>query len=119
MLDITMMCVEAYLSCDMEPKSALFCGLVWILKLAVSTNWPTVAEKPERKALKGYMSWLARDRECDEGGRAYVVATNDTVEKLEDANQDEEGHEDINQLDTLGSILNIAVPHGQSDLLSV
>jgi len=45
----------------MEPKSALFWGLVWILKLAVRTNWPTVAEKPERKALKGCMSWSARD----------------------------------------------------------
>jgi len=25
-------------------------------KLAVRTNWPTVALKPERKALKGYIS---------------------------------------------------------------
>ena len=43
----------ANLSCDMVPNSALFSGLVWILKLAVSTNWPTVAAKPERNALKG------------------------------------------------------------------
>jgi hypothetical protein len=103
----------------MEPKSALFWGLVWILKLAVRTNWPTVAEKPERKALKGYMSWLAGEEECDEGAWAYVVSTNDTVEELKNADQDEEGHEDVNQLDTLRSILNIAVPHSQSDLLSI
>jgi len=32
----------------------LFSGFVWILKLAVRTNWPTVAEKPDRKALNGY-----------------------------------------------------------------
>lgn len=44
---------RTHLSCDMLPKSALFSGFVWILKLAVSTNWPTVAANPERKALKG------------------------------------------------------------------
>lgn len=43
-----------YLSCDMVPNSPVFCGFVWIRKLAVSTNWPMVAEKPERKALKGF-----------------------------------------------------------------
>lgn len=31
------------------------CELVCILKLAVRTNWPTAAEKPLRKALKGYI----------------------------------------------------------------
>jgi len=35
-------------------NSALFCGLHWILKLAVSTNCPTVALKPDRNALNGY-----------------------------------------------------------------
>ena len=34
-------------------NSALFCGLHWILNEAVSTNCPTVALKPDRKALKG------------------------------------------------------------------
>lgn len=38
---------------------------------------------------------------------------------MESADEDEEGHEDVDQLDALGSVLNIAVPHGQSDLLSV
>jgi hypothetical protein len=40
-------------SCDVDLNSSLFSGFVWIRKEAVSTNWPTVAEKPERKALKG------------------------------------------------------------------
>jgi hypothetical protein len=38
----------------MFSKSALFSGLVWMRSEAVRTNWPTVALKPERKALKGY-----------------------------------------------------------------
>jgi hypothetical protein len=40
-------------SCEMLSKSALFSGLVWMRSEAVRTNWPTVALKPERKALKG------------------------------------------------------------------
>lgn len=35
-------------------NSALFCGLHWILRLAVSTNCPTVALNPDRNALNGY-----------------------------------------------------------------
>jgi hypothetical protein len=93
--------------------------LVWILKLAVRTNWPTVAAKPERKALKGYVDRLVWDGECDKEASAYVVSTNNTVQELESADEDEEGHEDVNQLDALGSVLNIAVPYGQSDLLSI
>ena len=34
-------------------NSVLFSGFVWMRRLAVRTNWPTVAEKPARKALKG------------------------------------------------------------------
>lgn len=40
-------------SCEMLPNSALFSGFVWMRSDAVSTNWPTVALKPERKALNG------------------------------------------------------------------
>lgn len=40
-------------SCEMAPNSALLSGFVWMRSDAVSTNWPTVALKPERKALKG------------------------------------------------------------------
>ena len=41
-------------SCEILSKSALFSGFVWIRSEAVRTNWPTVALKPERKALNGY-----------------------------------------------------------------
>lgn len=47
---------ETYRSCEMLWNSSLFAGFVCILKLAVRTNWPTVALKPARKALKGYCS---------------------------------------------------------------
>lgn len=47
--------LHTYLSTDIRSNSALFSGLVCMRKLAVSTNWPTVAEKPERKALNGYI----------------------------------------------------------------
>lgn len=40
-------------SCEMLAKSALFSGFVWMRREAVRTNWPTVALKPERKALNG------------------------------------------------------------------
>jgi hypothetical protein len=42
-----------YRSFDILSNSALFSGFVWIRKLAVRTNCPTVALKPARKALKG------------------------------------------------------------------
>ena len=35
-------------------NSLPFSGFVWILRLAVNTNWPTVALNPARNALNGY-----------------------------------------------------------------
>jgi len=58
-------------------------------------------------------------RETREESVEGIVSTDHTVGKLENADQDEEGHEDINQLDTLRSVLHIAIPHGQGNLLSV
>lgn len=40
-------------SCEMLSKSALFSGFVCMRSEAVSTNWPTVALNPDRKALNG------------------------------------------------------------------
>lgn len=40
-------------SCEMLLNSAVFSGFVCMRSEAVRTNWPTVALKPERKALKG------------------------------------------------------------------
>ena len=45
---------ETYRSCETVLNSDLFSGFVWMRRLAVRTNWPTVALKPARKALKGY-----------------------------------------------------------------
>jgi len=44
----------SYLSSEVPRNSFSFSGFVCIRKLAVSTNCPTVAENPARKALKGY-----------------------------------------------------------------
>jgi hypothetical protein len=41
---------------DGAPAGGL--SLVCIRNEAVRTNWPTAAEKPERKALKGWRNWL-------------------------------------------------------------
>jgi hypothetical protein len=46
-------------SCDMFSKCTLFSEFVWMRNEAVRTNWPTVALKPERKALKGCLGVLA------------------------------------------------------------
>jgi hypothetical protein len=40
-------------SCEMLPNSFSFSGFVCMRSEAVSTNWPTVALKPLRKALNG------------------------------------------------------------------
>ncbi len=45
-----------YLSCDTVLNSFLFSGLLCIRREAVRTNCPTVAPKPERNALKGYIT---------------------------------------------------------------
>lgn len=45
--------VKHYLSGDTAGNSFLLDSVVWIRREAVKTNCPTVAEKPERKALNG------------------------------------------------------------------
>lgn len=45
--------MESYRSGDTDGKSALLASVVWMRREAVRTNWPTVAENPDRKALKG------------------------------------------------------------------
>lgn len=44
---------KTHRSFETVTNSVLFSGFVWMRRLAVRTNWPTVAEKPARKALKG------------------------------------------------------------------
>ena len=45
--------IVTYLSLEILLKSDLLAGFVCMRRLAVSTNWPTVALKPARKALNG------------------------------------------------------------------
>jgi hypothetical protein len=47
----------------------------------------------------------------------YIVASNDTVYKLQNADQDEEGHKGIDQLRSLRRSVQIILPDAQSDLL--
>jgi hypothetical protein len=67
-----------YLSCDIFSKSALLSAFVCILKLAVSTNCPTVAEKPDRKALKGWTPCqllISPPNTLDSGSRYFGTLT--------------------------------------------
>ncbi len=57
-----------------------------------------MAEKPERKALKGYrQTRLVSERPLRRPGChraiAYVVAGQDAVQELQGADDDQEGHE--------------------------
>jgi hypothetical protein len=109
-------------SCEMLSKSALFSGLVWMRSEAVRTNWPTVALKPERKALKGcnFVSnyswcWLEAlvtqlylnmsgkkmpgcreyNGEGDEGIDTYKVSDYQAVQELQRAHHYQERHEGV------------------------
>ena len=67
------------------------------------TNCPTAALKPERKALNGYLRiCVSRPRSLcpkhvETWDRPYVIPTNDGVEELDAADEDEEGHEDVEE----------------------
>lgn len=76
--------------------------------IPVRTNCPTVAEKPDRKALKGWMQVSIWCISHDATG-TYVVASKHAVEELESSNGHEEDEEDVNQLGALGGVLDIVV----------
>lgn len=76
--------------------------------ILVRTNCPTVAEKPDRKALKGCMQVSIWYVSHDAPG-TYVVASKHTVEELESSDGHEEDEEDVNQLGALGGILDVVV----------
>lgn len=110
---------KTYLSGDTDGKSDLFPSAVWIRREAVRTNWPTVAEKPERKALKGYCLGVMVSfypSRCGDSSfvwpvsvLSYIIAREDAVEELERADGDEEGHEGIEELGPLRRVLDIVV----------
>lgn len=76
--------------------------------IPVRTNCPTVAEKPDRKALKGYVLVSIWYVSHDAPG-TYVVASKHAVEELESPDGHEKDKEHVNQLGALGGILDIVV----------
>lgn len=116
------------LSCEMLSKLALFSGLVWMRSDAVSTNWPTQALKPERKALKG----CSRVSSCNARAsmappasalavwrETHEVANEHNVEELQSADDDKEQHEAVEQLGSVWCLLNVALPYALQDVLRV
>jgi hypothetical protein len=131
-----------YLSGDTSLNSALFSAFVCIRNEAiqnqlvsllpqlesehnspVSTNCPTVAEKPERKALNGYFKSKVSTAPSSchiliQGkGNAYVIPSNNTIHKLQHPNHNQKRHENINQLRPLRRRIQIILPYPQRDLL--
>lgn len=49
----------------------------------------------------------------------YVVSSNNAVQELQGANNDQKGHEDINQLGALGRALDVVVVNVGQDLVPV
>lgn len=103
-------------------------------KLAVRTNWPTVALKPERKALKGCgiatvssllnasystpsLAFTTKGKE--EQGRTHKVTADDAVEELQGADGDEEDHEDVEQLGALVRLVDVVPPHAVGNGLGI
>ena len=102
----------SYLSSEVPRNSFSFSGFVCIRKLAVSTNCPTVAEKPARKALKGYNRTthvstctyphylppsllFSSFGQVEGGGKTYIIPHNDTIHKLQYPDQHQEPHKRI------------------------
>lgn len=118
-------------SCEIFSKCTLFSEFVWMRSEAVRTNWPTVALKPERKALKGCVSmhvseqfvhhFFQSHRTPDLGTveighvmgelRTYKVSNQDHVEELQSTDDDEESEEGIEQLSSLGCLVDVFVPY--------
>jgi hypothetical protein len=89
----------------------------------VSTNWPTVALKPDRNALNGYthhqpISTLhhflsVKEMPC----KTYVVPDNNAIYKLQRTDCDQEGHEAVNELHALRGPVQIVLPYAIKDLV--
>ena len=116
-----------YLSGETSSKEALFSVFVCIRKEAtapsvshapcdpksnipVRTNCPTVAENPDKKALKGYKSPISIDPYISPDV-TYIVSSNNTIHKLQDSNNDQKRHKHINQLRPLWRIVEVFLPY--------
>ena len=113
----------SYLSGEIVPNSSLFSALVWMRNEAVSTNCPTVAENPDRKALKGYQlvsHYPSSNTLCYAiRSSTYVVSNYNTVHKLQHSNHHQESHERINELRPLRRLIHIFLPYRVQDLAGV
>lgn len=79
----------------------------------VKTNCPTVAPKPERKALKGCDEALAPNQSSyqkaspSSSPATYVIAGQDAVEKLQCAHNGNESEEHVNELRPLWRFVHV------------
>lgn len=83
-------------------NSLLFAGLVCMRNDAARTNWPTVALKPARKALKGFSLHVSRWSFYTGGrigmeveGGTDIVSDKETVDELHSTSQHEEAKEGV------------------------
>lgn len=124
---------KTHLSSLVAENSALFSGFVWIRRLTVRTNWPTVAEKPDRKALKGWYGCVVSKLEGGGGGgtegsfllrfplgtKTYIVPCDDAVHKLQPPDDHQKRHEDVYNLHPLRRLAHVAAPDRLKDVLCV
>jgi hypothetical protein len=110
----------------MFSNSALFSGLVWMRSEAVRTNWPTVALKPERKALKGCHNYRQQislqlnpliQSYRRNAGYTYKVANKHDIEELQRAHNHQERHECVEQLHALRRLGDIFVVYALENVL--
>lgn len=89
--------------------------------IPVKTNWPTVAEKPDRKALNGCNY---RRQQCFVDGivmkwirLTYIVANEQAIDELQYSHDDQEGHEYIYELRPLRGGVQVVLPYRERDVL--
>lgn len=80
-------------------------------------------ESGREREREGERETETRDKKTEgkggQGFETYVVASNDTIDELQDANNEQKGHEDVNNLDSLGSLFHVAVPDAEENVLCV
>jgi hypothetical protein len=92
-------------------------------KLAVSTNWPTAAQNPLRKALKGYGT-ITRQHPisiCNAangtGNRSHVVSSQYAIEELHSADKQQKHHEGVKHHGALRRCGEVLLPYMVGDLV--
>lgn len=86
----------------------------------VRTNCPTVPQKPDRKALKGYRQRqfpIIHTLSLVLG--THIVAGKDTVEELQGADDGEKGEKHVEELRPLGGLVHVVIVNVAQDLVPV